>query len=115
MDIGMSSLLDGGEIIGWSGYTRRTFDWGDEVELGWLIRRAHWGKGYATEAALTLRPQGPERAVHLIHPDNAASIAVARKLGAARERDVEIGGGPVVVFVSMRAVGDSVPVEDSAG
>lgn len=100
IELGMSTLVDGDEIVGWSGYVPRTFEWGDEVELGWLIRRVHWGKGYASEAALTLRAQGPERVVHLIHPENAASIAVARKLGAEREREVEIAGGPVVVFAS---------------
>jgi RimJ/RimL family protein N-acetyltransferase len=38
--------------------------------------------------------------VHLIHPENSASIAVARKLGAVRESDTEIRGGPVSVWVS---------------
>ena len=71
------------------------------VELGWLIRRRHWGHGYASEAALELRPVGPERTVHLIHPDNAASIAVARKLGAVHERDTELRGGPVSIYVSL--------------
>ena len=103
IEVGMSTLVDDGEIVGWSGFVPRTFDWGNEVELGWLIRKRHWGNGYASEAALTLRPQGPPRTVHLIHPDNAASIAVAQKLGAVREREVEIAGGPVVVFASNRS------------
>ena len=99
--IGMNTLFDGGELVGWAGFQRRELDGAHEVELGWLIRRAHWGNGYASEAALALRPLGPERAVHLIHPDNAASIAVARKLGATRERDTEIHGRPVSIYVSL--------------
>lgn len=99
-DIGMVTLRDGGETIGWAGYVRRALHWGDEVELGWSIRKEHWGKGYASEAALHLRGLGPERVVHLIHPANAASIAVARKLGAVHERDTEIRGNPVAVYVS---------------
>lgn len=98
--VGMYTLHDGGELVGWVGYQPREVDGAHELELGWLIRRAHWGKGYASEAALELRPLGPERTIHLIHPENAASIAVARKLGAVRERDTVIRGGPVSIYVS---------------
>ena len=100
--IGMYTLKDGGETIGWAGYQRRDAELlgTHEVELGWLIRKQHWGKGYASEAARALRPLGPKRVVHLIHPENIASIAIARKLGAVHERDTEIRGGPVSVWVS---------------
>ena len=98
--IGMYTVLEGDETVGWVGYVNRTLHWGDEVELGWSIRKEHWGHGYASEAALHLRPLGPERVVHLIHPENAVSIAVATKLGAVRERDLEIRGNPVSVYVS---------------
>lgn len=91
-----------GEVAGWSGFQRRQLDWGDEVELGWLFRRPFWGRGYASEAARHLRPLGPERVVHLIHPENAASAAVARKLGAVRERSVELPV-PADVWVSLAA------------
>jgi RimJ/RimL family protein N-acetyltransferase len=102
IDVGMSTLVDGDEIVGWSGYVPRTFEWGDDVELGWLIRKTYWGQGYASEAALTLRAGRVGRLVHLIHPENAASIAVVQKLSAEREREVEIAGRPVVVFASVR-------------
>jgi RimJ/RimL family protein N-acetyltransferase len=98
--IGMFTLHHGAELIGWAGFQRRELDGSREVELGWLIRRAHWRKGYASEAAIELRPNGPGRTIHLIHPDNSASIAVARKLGAIRERETEVRGGPVSVYVS---------------
>ena len=98
--IGMYTALDGEETVGWVGFVHRSLHWGDECELGWSIRREHWGKGYAGEAAVALRPLGPERVVHLIHPENSASIAVARKLGATHESDTEIRGGPVSVWVS---------------
>jgi ribosomal-protein-alanine N-acetyltransferase len=98
--IGMYSVLLGDELVGWAGFQRRDITGSPEIELGWLTRREHWGQGYASEAALELRPLGPERVIHLIHPDNAASIAVARKLGAWHESDTEILGGPVAVYVS---------------
>jgi RimJ/RimL family protein N-acetyltransferase len=101
--IGMYTLLDGNELVGWAGYLRRELTGAPEVELGWLIRKEHWGKGYASEAAIELRDRGPERVIHLIHPENAASIAIARKLGATHERDTEIRGGPVAIYASYRS------------
>jgi RimJ/RimL family protein N-acetyltransferase len=55
-------------------------------ELGWGLARAHWGKGYALEAA---RAAGDwafanfplERLVSLIHVDNEQSRKLARRLG----------------------------------
>jgi RimJ/RimL family protein N-acetyltransferase len=100
IEVGMQTALDGDEIVGWVGYVPRSLEGREEVELGWLIRRKHWGSGYASEAALAQRRLGPERVIHLIHPENAASIAVAKKLGAEHERDTEILDGPVAIYVS---------------
>ena len=99
--IGMYTLLDGGEIVGWAGYQRRDALEPGGVELGWLLRRRFWGRGYATEAARHLRALGPERVLHLIHPENGASIAVARKLGARWERNIR-AGAPAAVYASAR-------------
>ncbi len=57
-------------------------------ELGWGLARAHWGKGYAQEAARAagdwvFRSFGLERIVSLIHVDNLRSQALARRLGMA--------------------------------
>lgn len=59
---------------------------GPEIEIGWRLRRAAWGRGYATEAAAALLSHafatpGLPRIVAGIAPDNAASLSVARKLG----------------------------------
>jgi RimJ/RimL family protein N-acetyltransferase len=101
--IGMFTLLDGAELVGWAGFQRREITGAPEVELGWLVRKEHWGKGYASEAARELRKRGPDRVIHLIHPENAASIAVAKKLGADHERDTEILGGPVSIYASRNS------------
>jgi RimJ/RimL family protein N-acetyltransferase len=101
--IGMYTLHDGLELVGWAGFQRRELTGAPEVELGWLVRKEHWGNGYASEAALELRKRGPERLIHLIHPGNAASIAIAKKLGAEHERDTEIRGGPVSIYASTRS------------
>lgn len=58
-----------------------------QPELGWALTQAHWGHGYATEAAAVIRDwayqrQDINRLVSLIAPDNARSQRVARRLGA---------------------------------
>ena len=57
-----------------------------EVEIGWRLARQAWGRGLATEAASVVRDLafdelGLERIVSVALPDNAASVAVMRKLG----------------------------------
>lgn len=58
-----------------------------QPELGWALTRAHWGHGYATEAAVAIRSWAYERRsidrlVSLISPDNVRSQRVAKRLGA---------------------------------
>jgi RimJ/RimL family protein N-acetyltransferase len=58
-----------------------------QPELGWAVIRAHWGHGYATEAARAIRDWARESRsisglVSLITPDNVRSQRVAEKLGA---------------------------------
>jgi RimJ/RimL family protein N-acetyltransferase len=103
--IGMYALVEReiGETVGFVGFVRRDLDWGNEIELGWLIRRAHWGRGYATEAARTLRPLVPGRIVSMIRIDNEASANVARKLGMNIERELDYYGFKTHVWVSPSA------------
>ncbi|MBK7862792.1 MAG: GNAT family N-acetyltransferase [Archangiaceae bacterium] len=55
------------------------------LEVGWTLARAHWGKGYATEAgraALEVAFEaGATEVCSLIMPDNVRSIRVAVGLG----------------------------------
>jgi len=58
-----------------------------QPELGWALMRAHWGHGYATEAASAIRDWAHEcrqiaRLVSLISPGNVRSQRVAERLGA---------------------------------
>jgi RimJ/RimL family protein N-acetyltransferase len=57
------------------------------TEVGWAFKRAAWGKGYATEAAVAaidwaFDTLGWTDVIHSISPDNAASIALAQRLGS---------------------------------
>jgi RimJ/RimL family protein N-acetyltransferase len=57
------------------------------AEVAWVVAAAHQGHGYAQEAAKVmvtwLRGQGIVRVVAHVHPDHAASAAVARSAGLA--------------------------------
>jgi RimJ/RimL family protein N-acetyltransferase len=58
-----------------------------EIELGWQLNEGHEGRGYATEAARALLDWAfatlpLQSLVSYTDPDNLASQAVARRLGA---------------------------------
>ena len=60
------------------------------ASLGYTVDPAHWGQGYATEAARRVAAFGFDdlrlnRIEATCHPDNPASIRVLRKLGMRRE------------------------------
>jgi RimJ/RimL family protein N-acetyltransferase len=65
------------------------------LELGWILGRPYWGRGFATEAARAALDHafaslGARRVISLIHPKNARSIRVAESLGESYERQVEL-------------------------
>lgn len=73
---------ESGEVIGDAGLYRM----GEEVELGYTLGRAWWGRGYATEAAgacldAAFGPAGLTEVVALVVPDNISSRRVLAKLG----------------------------------
>jgi ribosomal-protein-alanine N-acetyltransferase len=62
-----------------------------EIEVGYMLARDSWGKGYATEAArVSLRfgfeVHGFDRIVAVAHPENGASRHVIEKLGMRFEK-----------------------------
>ncbi len=69
----------------------------EEPELAWSLFPGQTGQGYATEAAKAARSWAYETLslpplMSLIHPDNLASKAVAKRLGAAFEREMLLDG-----------------------
>ncbi len=95
-------IRETGDTAGFVGYTPRKFDWGDEIELGWLLLPEFHGNGYATEAARALRPLAPGRVISLIRVENAPSQNVARKLGMRHERDITFAGFATNLWASDR-------------
>ncbi|MFF4402427.1 GNAT family N-acetyltransferase [Streptomyces sp. NPDC001480] len=82
-----SLLGEDDEVIGFTGAQPWPREWGPkgEIEIGWRIGRAHWGRGYATAAAREtldrVRAAGVPEVVAVISSGNERSAAVARRLG----------------------------------
>jgi RimJ/RimL family protein N-acetyltransferase len=69
-----------------------------ERELGWVLFDGFEGKGYAFEAATTLRDfafntLGWTTVVSYIDPDNARSIKLAERIGAKLDKDAATPNG----------------------
>lgn len=83
------------EIAGWAGlqYLPET----GETEVGFLLDRPFWGRGYATQAALAALKDGFNRfdlarIIGLVHPENRASQRVLEKCGMQpQDRGVYFG------------------------
>ena len=96
-----------GRVLGRSGFLRwdpETWEiGGSETEVGWGLAREHWGRGYATEAALALRDwaiaeRGLTRLISLIQPGNVPSVRVAEKIGETLDREVVVRGRPTLLY-----------------
>ncbi|WP_127572113.1 GNAT family N-acetyltransferase [Georgenia faecalis] len=93
-----------GEFVGDCGLTWQAVNGEPRLEVGYHVRTALQGKGYATEAAAACRDLardglGAAELVALIHPDNTASRRVAEKIGMRQVEDDT--GGPIPVRTVM--------------
>ena len=101
-------LRETGEFIGRCGMTPE--EYGDgirEPELGWTFARAHWGNGYATEAAAAAIKHwfdvlGHRRIMSLIDPLNVASERVAARIGMTFEGQVLWKGKPAGLYTKSK-------------
>lgn len=77
-------LLEDGTLVGSA--TLRALPPGEEdLEVGWQLAPAHWGHGYATEAAHAVAhyafESGAEEIFSVVRPRNTRGIATARRIG----------------------------------
>jgi RimJ/RimL family protein N-acetyltransferase len=84
------------ELIGFVGLARPRFeaDFTPCVEVGWRLRAASWGRGYATEAARAALHEGfmelgLQEIVSFTVPTNVPSRRVMEKLGMTPDREFE--------------------------
>ena len=97
---------ESGHFIGRAGIINPA-DW-PGPEVGYLLGRPWWGRGYATEAARAamdwgFREKGFTDLISLIDPENHASIAVATRLGETRRGETEVMGHHLLVYGISRA------------
>jgi RimJ/RimL family protein N-acetyltransferase len=90
-------LKSTGELIGDCGIIRQQVDGENLFEIGYHLRRDHWGQGLATEAALACREWAfanlkLERLISLIRPENVPSSRVAERNGMKIWKEVEWRG-----------------------
>jgi RimJ/RimL family protein N-acetyltransferase len=79
-------------------------------EVGWLLAREFWGRGYATEAGAATREAAFTRwryaeVISLIRPVNQPSRRVAERLGMAPTKEVEFHGYRHIVYQSLPEAG----------
>ena len=77
-------------------------------EVGWGIAKGFRGKGYAVEAARASIDWAfdsfeVDDILHCIESTNAPSQAVARSLGARKDREIELFGKPADAWITSRA------------
>jgi len=94
-----------GELIGRAGFLNPA-GW-PGFELGWVLGRDHWGKGYASEAARTALAYAfdvlkRDRVISLIREANAPSIRVAEAIGEKLSGEVELLGAKALIYEIRR-------------
>jgi RimJ/RimL family protein N-acetyltransferase len=94
-----------GEFVGRAGLWQP--DGWPGLEVGWVLGRRHWGRGYATEAghaaiAHAFDALGAVRVISLIRPENDSSIRVAERLGETYERTIDLLGARAHVYCIHR-------------
>ena len=95
-----------GDLVGHCGLQHLPEEAG--VEVLYLIARAQWGRGLATEAARAalahgFGPLGLASIAAVIVPENAASRRVVEKLGMRSEGEVDVYGLHAVRYALLRA------------
>ena len=109
-------LKSSGDLIGYCGLVKQVVESKDEIEIGYLIGRRYWRKGFASEAAAACRDYGVReygfgRLISLIDPGNEASMGVARKVGMALEKQCQWQGKFINVF-AMKTAKHMYPASD---
>jgi len=97
-----------GVPVGQVGLLRQEVEGVAQPEIGYLLHRPCWHRGFATEAALGVRSlafetRKLERVISLIRPENLPSQAVAERLGMLRGALVDFKGLPHHVWSVCRA------------
>ena len=88
-------LIETGEAIGICGLVKR--DGLEDADVGYAFLEAHWGRGYAREAAAAtlkhaLEVIGLPKVVAITSPTNSGSIAVLERIGMKAAGMIQVPG-----------------------
>jgi ribosomal-protein-alanine N-acetyltransferase len=92
-----------GALVGYCGLLVQTVDGLPELEIGYSLLPAHWGRGYATEAALLCKAFAStqhlaQSVISIISLTNEASQRVALNLGMHVEKVTWYAANEVNIF-----------------
>lgn len=94
------------KLIGWSGlqYLPDT----EEIEIGYLLAKSHWGKGLATESAKVgldfgFNDLNLTEIIGIVHPENIPSQHVLEKIGLFFIEETEYFGMKCFKYKIIRA------------
>ena len=101
------SEKDINEPVGQVGLAPHVVDGIEEPEVGYLIHRPFWRRGFASEAAAAVRDYAfavlaKPRVISLIRPENMPSQGVARKIGMQPEKRTVFAGLEHIVFAMAK-------------
>ena len=92
------------EVVGFAGLKPCTALDADDFEIGFVLAREAWGKGFASEIghaqlAFGFQELGCQRLLALARPENISSIRTIEKLGMRHVKDLAVDGrGPRRVY-----------------
>jgi RimJ/RimL family protein N-acetyltransferase len=100
-------LKETGAFVGDCGLTMQPVEDERFVEVGYHLRRDHWRRGLATEAAAASRDHafralGVDRLVALVRVENEPSAGVARRIGMRPWKRIDHAGLDHVVWSMTR-------------
>lgn len=98
---------ENGQFIGRCGLLPWMIEERAEVEVAYLLDKAYWGQGLATEAALAIVDYAFEqlnlsRLICMMYPENHASENIARKMGMTLEKVMEDETGQYLLYARGR-------------
>ena len=82
-------LNNSDKYIGWFQFEKDK-EFKDAIEIGWRLKKQHWGNGYATELAIAFSEMGIEMGKTIVARamiENLASIRVMEKVGLEFEKE----------------------------
>jgi ribosomal-protein-alanine N-acetyltransferase len=95
-------------LVGRGGLSRIVVDGELRLEVGWTVREALRGRGFATEIGqagllFAFDELGADEVVAFTEPANLRSRAVMERLGMTYEYEITHNGAPFVLYIVRRA------------